>query len=310
MMPSSGFQFWNPDYQSRMNPAGVAQRPAPDVAGGGMQAPTQTQQAPGVKESFLQRQRRLYPGGAPTGQPVQESPASQAGAVQNGMSPVQSNGRLAPPQPRQPMQMPQYVAPKTYGLDRDQASMLKGLVANPHTMTEDAVQAILGRQREDAALMEQQMNDAQQQQFAGRGIAGGGAAQAAARGSKEALISQLLRNTQDMRLQQLQQNRADELGVNAALGDFLDRSTSRQATNFGAGLSGAQAQAGERFNWEQLNQQRDLTNRQIDSSDSQFSRQLSQRAGEFDTDQAYKYALLQADRDNRMMDWLMMTGGR
>ena len=245
-------------------------------------APTQQ-----PRETFLQRQKRLYGTTTQAAPSAPQAPASnatpyhapQAPSTSSGSSPVSSDGRIAPPSQAAPAPQPppppqpsynyaQYQAPPQQGLENQLGQQMSQMVANPHSMSDENVAMLQAQQREQAALMAQQNGQQMAGQWAARGMSGGGQQDLAQRRLNDTLMSSVLGSNRDVMLQKMQQDRKDELDAQQAGNAFLNAQQGRYGDAFKTGLMGEQAQADENFrNWN-ANAANALQGRQLDIQQS------------------------------------------
>lgn len=287
----------NPQYQAQRNPQGVAQRPAPAVAGGAMKAPTQTAQNPVAQEHFLQRQQRLYaptPASSPAGGATAPRQAPTGGGFN--ASPVTSDGRMsqqpppsantwgqqtqAPPAP--PGQFSQYQAPQDYGMTGRQAQLLQQMGANPNTLSDAVVAQMKGQARGDEALMTKQLMAQHAGQMAARGLGGGGQTQMGQAAMLAALAGNVMNSNRALDIQKAMQDRADQLQVAGAMGDFSTQASDRAIQAYQAQLAGQQAEAQNRQFYSGLEQEGSQFDRNLAQTGSQFDRNLAQEGSQFD----------------------------
>lgn len=290
---------------------------------GGTQAPTYAGSNP-VKETFLQRQKRLY---TQQGQRTDAQPQQPAAApaTASGSSPVGSDGRVTPtpppqPQPAQPAippaapaaagsQVPQahiparpqvQAAPPAPELQQQTSDYASYLMANPHTMSDENLAQMQAQQREQAAIMARDAQGMRDASAAARGTYGGGQWEAGNRRASDALTASILGANRDLALKKMEQDRQDEL---AALGAGQDVLQSQWDTNMKDRQLGLQEQlglGGLGMDQARLNEQ----GREYDLGQGLDIQKFFENQRQFNNDLGYKYSDLQQQQQNQLMNWL------
>lgn len=254
-----------------------------------------------MQQSFLDRQYNMYgrPRPKQPQQPQQPQPATQVPVMPNGVPLPQqqpqgkrgsvdvNTGVYTAGEAPQLNFAPQYVErfndPTNRNVHNRQQSLVEQLLANPSSMNDDVVNQMKGRQRDTAALLEQQSMGQLQNQLASRGVAvnqGQGLGQQ--RALMESTNRSILGGQRDIDIQKAAQDRNDLLTALGAADTFQNSTLQRALAGHSANLQGissntAQQQAMLQAALQQHGMNEDMLGRQSQSIFNMFGNQNQQR---------------------------------
>ena len=185
-------------------------------------------------------------------------------------------------------------------------ALLQQILANPHTLNDQAVSQLKEKGKETAVALQKQTADQLALDAISRGVAGGGASEAGRRRSVDAMLSDIIRGNRDIDLQKVAQDRTDELGALDASTGFLTGAENRSLSRYNSELQGYFENLAAQDRSRGLSIQEQLGNRGIDvdlsrlneqSRQYDLSRQLAlaelqERIRQFNNNLGYNYASL------------------
>lgn len=173
--------------------------------------------------------------------------AYKAGQLdQNPFATYQGKGfdNIATPDAYRADKFSQFSGPSDNGIGDQQTALMKSILGNPTTMNDQAVGILQERQKASALDMAKQLKDQAAQQAASRGTLGGGEFDRLNGQIDASTLNSILSGNQNIALQKMQQDRADQLGALGASSDLLNSQFGRAQGAYQSTLAGQTAQAG------------------------------------------------------------------
>jgi hypothetical protein len=142
----------------------------------------------------------------------------------------------------------QYQAPVGHdAANAQQLQVIQQMLASGGTMNPAVVNQMKQRASEEQMLMARQLQAQNDDEMSARGFsAGGGMAQASQRRSQENMQNAILGSNRDLDINAASTNRQDMLNALGASESILGGQSGRSTSQYGAGLAGQTAQAGDR----------------------------------------------------------------
>jgi hypothetical protein len=129
------------------------------------------------------------------------------------------------------------------GILDGQTALLKSILANPHSMTDQGVEQLKQRSIEGSMSMQDQLAQQLAQRYASQGTAGGGRHASEQGRLGTALAGDVLNSNREIDIARMQQNRADELNAVGAGGSYLQQQLAHQMAQAGENQMGFGSQA-------------------------------------------------------------------
>lgn len=185
----------------------------------------------------------------PAGQPAPTPPGATG-------SPVTDTGKIAPPAPvaQATAQMaknpvPHYQAPDQSAAQGQISALLQAILANPQTMNDNVVSQMKEAQKSQALLMGQQNQSQLDRSAVSRGTLGSGAQQAMQGENLQHVLGQILDSNRSIDIQQVAQNRQDQLNALQAGESVLNGQLGRANQNYGTSLQQWLAENNGTMDW-------------------------------------------------------------
>lgn len=141
-------------------------------------------------------------------------------------------------------QFSQFRGPDQSGIEGQQNALMQSILRNPNSMSDQHVGILQEQQKEQALSMADQLRSRVAQGAASRGVSGGGWDNQQNAAIDQNLMSSILGSNQNVALQKMQQDRADQLNALGASNDMLSGQMGRASQGFQNTLAGQSAQAG------------------------------------------------------------------
>jgi len=285
--------------------------------------------------------------------PAQSPPPAATG------SPVTATGGIPPPAPAAPPATPakngatpdelRYVKPvdlssapayqKTQftsqplpdqsGLNNQQSSLMSAILTNPGTMSPTVLAQMQEAQKEQALLMAQQNQQGINSSAVGRGVLGGGFAQAQTDANRQAAINAVLTGNRNLDVQAATQNRQDQLNALGASSSLAQDQQNRAlaANNQSLATQSAQASENQYANNDSLNrllQQFGINQGVASNAQGNFSADVANSLGlnsqqldmlrylegqrEFNDNLGFNYNQLDQNGQQSLLNYLMSIG--
>lgn len=208
-----------------------------------------SEQAQAYRRSQQQGQQQQNQGAtnAPT------PPPTTGGGGATG-SPVTPTGGIPPPVQQANTQMqhnpvPQYQAPDQSAAQGQISALLQAILANPQTMNDNVVSQMKEAQKQQALLMGQQNQSLLDRSAVSRGTLGSGAQRAMQGDNLQQVLGQILDSNRNIDIQQVTQNRQDQLNALTAAEQVLNGQLGRANQNYGTSLQQWLAENNGTMDW-------------------------------------------------------------
>lgn len=315
------------DGPTRVSPYSAPTQPKPTEPIGTF--PTQSDNGgvvgPTVVGTPVNANGQITPAGPP--QALQSAPATRP----NELRYVEGVNLPTTPMPTYaPQNFAQFMGPDMGNIDAQSLSLMQAILANPHTLNDQAIAQMKEAQKEEALLLRNQSQQGLDQAFAARGRIGSGRGDLASRALDENMMNAILSGNRGIDLQRVATNRADELAALQAGDAFSTGRLNRSVLGYNTQLGGQTAQADENYRGFQSQQQAvaDAVQRAL----SQFAinqgvagnaaqnyntdvaaqfqgADLAERARQFNNTLGFNYNQLDQNSQNLLIDFFL-RGGR